>query len=381
MPTCIQINLQQHFGGGEVYTRFLSEALIKQEWEVELYAHSSADFWQRLGLKGTRIHYVSNAADIPKRIGDASTPPLILTHGPPPKAIHKALQEKGVLCAIAHMPVQDRDARKFSGLHQVFGVSRYVIQTLEDRQVANVHPQALYGVADLRGGDPSDSPPILRTSPYDWDLRKGRDRLLSWIYPLYQALRPQIRYQPRPGITLGIVSRITTIKQFDRLFTLLAPIIAEFDQLILEIFGAGGYASVRDLRKVLRPIAAQTRWWGHQQQVAAVYSRLDYLLTGLPEREALGLNVLEAQACGTPVLAVDGGPFRETVLHGRTGWLYRDPREDGGEDFKRLVTTLTEPTTRLNPLHAQDHLDRFSGEAFAARVDPIFRDILSSMRE
>ncbi len=377
MPTCIQINLQQHFGGGEVYTRFLSEALISQGWEVELYAHRAADFWHDLDLKGTRIHFVGDATEIPGRIGNTPDARLLITHGPPPKSIRSDLQHRGSLCAIAHMPVHNRSVEGFAGLHRVFGVSRYVIDTLNQKQVAGVDPAPLYGVADLRGGQPSDSLPLVRASRYDWDLRKGRDRLLSWLYPLYQALRPQVGYEPRPGITLGIVSRITTIKQFDKLFTLLAPIIADFPQLHLEIFGAGGYASVRDLRRALQPIAAQTRWWGHQQQVAAVYPRLDYLMTGLPEREALGLNVLEAEACGTPILAVDGGPFRETVVHGQSGWLYTDPREDAGKDFKALISQLTRSAERLDPRTAQEHLERFSMGAFAQRVDRIFRQALA----
>ncbi|MEJ2455481.1 MAG: glycosyltransferase family 4 protein [Candidatus Thiodiazotropha sp.] len=377
MPTCIQINLQQHFGGGEVYTRFLSEALISQGWEVELYAHRAADFWHHLDLKGTRIHFVGDASEVPGRIGDTTDARLLITHGHPPKAIHEALQRRGPLCAIAHMPVHNRSVEGFAGLHRVFGVSRYVIDTLNQKQVSRVHPEPLYGVADLRGGQPTDNLPLVRASRYDWDLRKGRDRLLSWLYPLYQALRPQVGYETRPGITLGIVSRITTIKQFDKLFTLLAPIIADFPQLHLEIFGAGGYASVRDLRRALKPIAAQTRWWGHQQQVAAVYPRLDYLMTGLPEREALGLNVLEAEACGTPILAVDGGPFRETVVHGQSGWLYTDPREDAGKDFKALISQLTRPTERLDPRTAREHLERFSMGTFAQRVDRIFRQTMA----
>jgi glycosyltransferase involved in cell wall biosynthesis len=123
-------------------------------------------------------------------------------------------------------------------------------------------------------------------------------------------------------------------------------------------------------------MAKQTRWWGYQREVSAIYPRLDYLLTGFPEKEALGLNVLEAQACGTPVLAVDGGPFRETVLHGRSGWLYKDPREDAGEDFKALISTLITQETRLDLRDAQDHLERFTTKTFAERVNRIFRETL-----
>ena len=38
-------------------------------------------------------------------------------------------------------------------------------------------------------------------------------------------------------------------------------------------------------------------------------------------REPFGLAPVEAQACGCPVIAWDNGAMKETVEHGRTGWL------------------------------------------------------------
>ena len=96
-------------------------------------------------------------------------------------------------------------------------------------------------------------------------------------------------------------------------------------------------------------------------------------MSGLPEKEALGLNILEAQALGTPVLAVDAPPFTETVADGRTGYLYRDPREDGGADFSRVLErALADP--RPDPRAAPDHLARFSRQAFNARVTMLIAD-------
>lgn len=69
---------------------------------------------------------------------------------------------------------------------------------------------------------------------------------------------------------------------------------------------------------------------GTSKQCCLIYNKLDFLLTGLPEKEALGLNVLEAQACNLPVLAVDALPFQETVLDGKTGYLFNDPVETKG---------------------------------------------------
>jgi glycosyltransferase involved in cell wall biosynthesis len=95
---------------------------------------------------------------------------------------------------------------------------------------------------------------------------------------------------------------------------------------------------------------------------------VDFLLTGLPEKEALGLNVIEAQACGTPVIAPDAPPFDETVMHGVTGLRYRDPRGDGGADFERTLKILLAGGFRFDHDAARDHLASFSEEAFTGRV-------------
>ena len=136
----------------------------------------------------------------------------------------------------------------------------------------------------------------------------------------------------------------------------------------LEIFGSGGYASVRDTRRALRSIRDRVRFWGHQRNVVAAYKSIDFLLSGLPEKEALGLNIIEAQACSTPVLAPAAAPFDETVAHETTGLLYRDPREDGGAGFEAALKRVLEGGFRFDAELARVHLARFSEEAFAERV-------------
>jgi glycosyltransferase involved in cell wall biosynthesis len=188
------------------------------------------------------------------------------------------------------------------------------------------------------------------------------------IAPISAALTPGRAFKRHPGLTLGIVSRLTPIKQFPRLFSILAPVMARYPQVNLEIFGSGGYASVRDLQHALAPVRRQVRYWGHQADVARVYPQLDYVLSGLPEKEALGLNLIEAQVCGTPVLAVNAPPFTETVLDGASGYLFEDPRRDGGEDFGRLLQRLLAGAARPDPRAAPAHLARFSRDAFRERV-------------
>jgi glycosyltransferase involved in cell wall biosynthesis len=363
-----QVNLQPHFGGGEVYTAFLCRALARLGVATRLLVHPRADFWPRLALPaGTTVvpvaDFAAAAAALPEPAG------WIVGHGPLPAAFVAAARARhGLVTAIAHMPVQGRDPRAFAGHDRIFAVSDWVRAGL-DAAGLPVWPEPLYGVADLHR--PAGDGELRRTSRYDWDRRKFRDRLLAWLEPLAEPLRSHPRYQRRPGLTLGIVSRLTPIKQFPQLFERLAPVLAGHPDVNLEIFGSGGYASVRDLDRALAPLADRVRFWGQQADVASAYRGIDYLLTGLPEKEALGLNVIEAQACGTPVLAPKAPPFTETVVDGVTGFFYADPRADGGKDFDRLLGRLRTLPAPPDPCRAAEHLARFSLDALVERLRPV----------
>ncbi len=366
----IQVNLQRHFGGGEVFTAFLCRALDRLGVTTRLLHHPEAAFWETLNLPpSTEREQVANPQEIAYRL--PAGPVWILSHGPLPEQVALQLAGRHLMTSIAHMPPQGRPSDNYPHCHLVFGVSRYVLDGLQKLGLP-IWDTPLYGVADL-AERPAESSLIIQRSCYAWDQRKGRDRLLGIIEPLLEPLRSRPRFEPRPGITLGIVSRLTPIKQFPEQFEILAPILARNEGVNLEIFGAGGYASVRDLRHALSPVGNRARFWGMQNNVAAIYRQLDFLMTGLPEKEALGLNVIEAQACDLPVLAVAAPPFTETVIDGLTGHFYCDPREDQGAGFSALLNCLMTAQTRLHPREAVDHLGKFTFDAFVARLAPIVK--------
>jgi len=366
MPTvCYQINLQHHFGGGEVYTRFFSEALIQLGWEVVLFVHPKAGFWNALLPPGVRIVAIHSQHDLLDHL--PAKPSLVVAHAPVTGKLAEILARHHILTGIVHMPLYGRNASPFRAYHAVFPVSCHVRDSLLAAGIQQTYMDPFYGVADIARGNGNPLP--FASSPYTWDERKLRDRLFGLAEPFYRKFLPIRQFKRKSGLTLGIVSRLTPIKQFPALFKLLSPVISRHPQVNLEIFGSGGYASVRDLKQALAPIKHQVRFWGQQSNVIGVYGALDYLLTGLPEREALGLNVIEAQQCGTPILAVNAPPFTETVLDKQTGYLFRDPREDKGMDFDQLISALLDNSLpRPDPQAATDHLARFTFPAFTARV-------------
>ena len=365
--TCVQINLQRGFGGGEVYTAAFTRALHGAGVSTRLFVDPQAQGWKHLALPGARIEALTNVANLVEHLADGP-PRWLAFHTFAPVAVIEALRAQGhLVTAFAHMPLAGRDPAPLRPFELVLAVSRYVIATARAAGLERVYPEPLYGVADLapRG---AGGGPLRQRSRYDWDRRKFRDRLLGLLEPLAEPFRRRQVYARRSGLTLGVVSRLTPIKQFPELFALLAPVLARLPQVNLEVFGSGGFATVRDLERTLAPIGDRVRFWGHQADVAAAYRAIDFLLTGLPEKEALGLNVLEAQACSTPVLAPDAPPFDETVAHGMTGLRYRDPRADAGADFEHTLRAILSGGFRFDARSARAHLAQFSEDAFARRA-------------
>jgi len=364
----VQVNLQTGFGGGEIYTCFLGAALRALGRPFELVVHRDADWWRTHDTAAATIHPVRGFEDLPGL--SVMQPTWFLYHTlDAGDRLRRVKQQGSRVGAVIHMPVYQRRTEHLAEYDRLFAVSEYVRSGLLEAGLEQTYAEPLYGIAHLdragRGGDPG----VVANPRYAWDTRKVRDRVLSWLHPAWHAMQRHRAFERRDGLTLGIVSRLTPIKQFPDLFAALAPVLGEFPGVHLEIFGSGGYASVRDLRRSLAPLAPRVRWWGHQDDVRRVYPLLDYMLAGLPEKEALGLNVLEAQVCGTPVLAPAAPPFTETIVHGRSGYLYPDPRHDGAAGFRMLLADLVSGRLpRPDPRLAKEHLARFGEDAFRARI-------------
>lgn len=365
---CHVINLQPALGGAEVYTLFFVRALLALDCDVSLYVLPAATHW--VTLDHPRLRKVQ-AADSDALI--ALLPrerSWIVTHAPVSQAFADFTRAHHLLTGFCHMPLAGRKPGVLSSYARVFAVSDYVVGTARDAGLANVDPEPCYGMVDFqRYAD--DTGAITAGQPYVWDQRKFRDRAYGVLQRLAAPLRPfsaPATFSKGDGLTLGIVSGIGPIKQFDLLFSRIAPILAAAPNVRLEIFGWGGYRSVADLRQQLAPLGDRARFWGMQAHPERIYPQLDYVMSGLPEKEALGLNLIEAQSLGTPVLAVNAPPFTETVLDGASGFLYRDPREDAGADFRRVLARAV-AGPRPDPRLAAAHLARFSREAFTVRVE------------
>jgi glycosyltransferase involved in cell wall biosynthesis len=98
------------------------------------------------------------------------------------------------------------------------------------------------------------------------------------------------------------------------------------------------------------------------KSLAILYAKAKGFLA-LAQDEDFGITVVESQAAGTPVIAFNGGGFRESVRDGKTGILI-----DGTD-----VDTISKAIKRFNKMNwskkaLQDWAKKFSEERFKKEI-------------
>jgi glycosyltransferase involved in cell wall biosynthesis len=93
----------------------------------------------------------------------------------------------------------------------------------------------------------------------------------------------------------------------------------------------------------------------------------DALLFPIDWPEPFGLVMIEAMACGTPVVAFEGGSVRELIEPGRTGFIARDMDE---------AAVAVEEAVRLDRRAVRRRFEeRFSARVMAGRYVELYRQL------
>jgi glycosyltransferase involved in cell wall biosynthesis len=82
----------------------------------------------------------------------------------------------------------------------------------------------------------------------------------------------------------------------------------------------------------------------------------------VPNVEEFGIAAIEAQAAGRPVVAIDAGGTRHTVIDGETGVLVADGSVDGLAEALREVDFDS-----FDPARIRRHAEQFSATRFKQR--------------
>jgi D-inositol-3-phosphate glycosyltransferase len=113
-----------------------------------------------------------------------------------------------------------------------------------------------------------------------------------------------------------------------------------------------------------------------QARLADFYAAADAVL--MPSRsESFGLVALEAQACGTPVVAAAVGGLRYVVVDGVTGYLVEG--HDPGDHADRILSILADPArSRRMGRAGVEYSSRFSWDATAAAMLDVYREVVAA---
>jgi len=115
----------------------------------------------------------------------------------------------------------------------------------------------------------------------------------------------------------------------------------------------------------------------HCDDMPAAYMLADVVVSASVEPEAFGRVAVEAQAMGRPVVATDHGGARETVMHGRCGWLV--PPGDAGATARAITEALSLDAAARADLAAtaRAHVcTHFTVETMCARTLDVYRELL-----
>lgn len=178
-------------------------------------------------------------------------------------------------------------------------ISRYVAAQFRKYVSASVPASVIYNIVDLSRFRPDAIPPA--------DLRKNPDEI--WF---------------------GLVGAITPLKGHDIFLDAAERLLPQLPNAIFAIVGNNPYVTEAGFRyeQLLRcrvansSLCDRVKFVGFRNDVPSILSQVDVLVQPNRGPEGLGRSVLEAMACGVPVIAVNKWGPAELIEDGETGLLF-----------------------------------------------------------
>jgi glycosyltransferase involved in cell wall biosynthesis len=186
-------------------------------------------------------------------------------------------------------------------------------------------------------------------------IKKFYRRDASVIYPPVSLPKTQ---NTKKGDYYFIVSRIVGAKGLD-----LAVEAALKMGFKLKIAGSpAGYYFEHD--KLVKKSQGKVEFLGQvsDEELTKLYKGAKAFLA-LSKDEDFGITPVESQLCGTPVIAFNGGGYKETVIDGKTGILFDDYSVDG------LIEAVKKfESAKFNAKNCIEQAEKFSKERFKKEI-------------
>jgi len=270
-----------------------------------------------------------------------------------PNALHVAMIEQ--VC---------RRAKEFDLLH--FHLDYYPFSVMSRQSTPFL--TTLHGRLDLPEHEPLFSTfpgiPVVSVS----NAQRGPAPNAHWIGTVHHGMpEPLLRPVPADPSYLGFLGRISPEKRVDRAIN-----IAERCGLPLKIAAKVDPVDHDYFEKMIRPLLAKphVEYIGEiaDAQKSEFLSNSFALLVPIDWPEPFGLVMIEAMACGAPVIAFNRGAVPELVEDGVTGFVVED--EMGAVGAVRQISRLSRTVIRKR------FEERFTARRMAREYLALYRDLL-----
>jgi len=293
----------QLYGGTERVVSFLTEELVRLGHDVTLYASGDSQTSARL------VSLWPHALRLDDHVQDTLAPHLLM--------LEYVIQQ----------------AHEFDVIH--FHVSEFHFPSA--RRLAVGHVTTLHGRLDIPELAPlfhefHDLPVVSISNAQRTPLPDA-----GWVATIPHGLPADLlRFQPEPGRYLAFLGRISPEKRVDRAIAIATRcgmplrIAAKVDPADQDYFE-------REIRQLLAHPLVQYVGEISETQKDEFLGGASALLFPIDWPEPFGLVMIEALACGTPVVAFRGGSVAEVIDHGVTGFVV-DSLDDAIEATSRIQT-------------------------------------------
>jgi glycosyltransferase involved in cell wall biosynthesis len=192
----------------------------------------------------------------------------------------------------------------------------------------------------------------------------------------------------RPGeVTPGrpravVVGHISPTKRTELALDAIRVVARERDDFELHVVGRAQYrdedfAYERRLHEMVdrdEVLRRHVRFTGHTADVAAELAAAGLLLHTRPD-EPFGIVVIEAMACGLPVVAPRSGGPLESMVEGETGLMYEPG--DAADAARHVLRLISDPelAARMGAAGRRRYEDLFSIEAMVSRTEAVLEEM------
>jgi glycosyltransferase involved in cell wall biosynthesis len=163
---------------------------------------------------------------------------------------------------------------------------------------------------------------------------------------------------PDRAFYIGTACALDDNKDIATVINMASKLSYDRDDFMLLIAGTGERRDeLEDLARFIE-VDEKVRFLGQVDNMPQFYSLLDlYILSS--RSEGLGTSLIEAGACGCPLIASDCGGPKDFIEHGRTGYLF--PVEDDEELYRIVGNLLDDEKERESVIERfKETIDRYS---------------------